>query len=122
MKDPSHGEGKSAIRFLLDEHVPIAVADGLRVRGIPVVTAQEVGVRRTPDVEILRFAAANGYVVVTEDAHYLGLQYTHQPHAGIAYCGRRVREPGQIVLALEDLYTKKCAGDMVNWLEYLKPR
>jgi predicted nuclease of predicted toxin-antitoxin system len=113
--------GTARIRFLLDEHVDVGVAEGLRGKGIDVVTAQEVGLRRTPDSEILRFAGVHGRVVVTADAHYFDLQYSQQPHAGIAYCGRRVRETGQVVLALEALFKKKWALDMQNWLEFLKP-
>lgn len=40
-------------RFLLDEHVPRAVADQLRRRGIDAVTVAEAELRGTDDAAIL---------------------------------------------------------------------
>ena len=41
------------IRFQLDEHIPHAVAEGRRRRGIDVLTANEAGLLGSPDVEHL---------------------------------------------------------------------
>jgi predicted nuclease of predicted toxin-antitoxin system len=57
----------SQIRFLLDEHIPSAVAAGLARRGIDVLTVQEVGRSGFEDSEQLQFATENNRVVVTFD-------------------------------------------------------
>ncbi len=51
------------IRFYLDEHVPRAVATGLRMRGIDVLTAQEAGLLEAPDADHLTLAMHQGRTV-----------------------------------------------------------
>ena len=60
-----------SVRCFFDEHLPNAVADGLRAKGIDVLTVDEAGRASLPDVEQLRFATAEGRVMVTHDADYL---------------------------------------------------
>ncbi|MBI4790771.1 MAG: DUF5615 family PIN-like protein [Chloroflexi bacterium] len=59
------------IRFYFDEHLPRAVAQGLRQRGIDVVRAQVVGLRRADDLEHLHFARRENRVIVTQDSDFL---------------------------------------------------
>jgi predicted nuclease of predicted toxin-antitoxin system len=73
------------IKFFFDEHVPQAAADGLRRRGVDVLTALEAGREGFPDNEQLVFAAQEGRVLVTMDADFLVLDAQGVPHAGIAY-------------------------------------
>ncbi len=63
------------IQFYLDEHIPKAVADGLRRRGIAVTRAQEVGLRRASDEEHLEFAKRTSCVLVTKDSDFLRLRH-----------------------------------------------
>ena len=58
-------------RVLLDVHVPIAVAEGLRRRGIDVVTAQDAGYALLGDEPLLARAAEQGRVLATQDADFL---------------------------------------------------
>jgi Domain of unknown function (DUF5615) len=46
------------IRYHLDESVDVAIADGLRRRGIDVTTSVEAGLLSAPDVEQLAWAAS----------------------------------------------------------------
>lgn len=57
----------------MDEHVPKAVAEGLRRRGVDVVTVQEIGLQAADDQRHLERAAEEGRVVVTQDADFLRL-------------------------------------------------
>ena len=59
--------------FLTDEHIPTAVARGLRARGIDASTAGEAGQLGTSDTALLAFAKANGRVLITADADHLRL-------------------------------------------------
>jgi predicted nuclease of predicted toxin-antitoxin system len=47
------------IRFQLDENVTIAIADGLRRRGVGVKTTQELGLMGATDAEHLEVAILN---------------------------------------------------------------
>jgi len=69
----------------LDEHLPKAVAQGLRRHGIVVQTAPEAGLLGQPDSRYLEYSHAGGWAVVTYDDDYLGLHAAQMPHAGIAF-------------------------------------
>ncbi len=53
------------IKFYLDEHVPKAVTEGLRRRGVDVITVQELGLQAAEDAWHLERASQDGRVVVT---------------------------------------------------------
>jgi hypothetical protein len=57
--------------ILLDVHVPIAVAESLRRRGIDVTTAQEEGIALLDDESLLAQATMQGRVLATQDADFL---------------------------------------------------
>jgi predicted nuclease of predicted toxin-antitoxin system len=76
----------ASIAFQFDEHIPRAVAQALRRRGIHVVTTVEAGLLGAADMEQLLRATAEGRVPVTHDSDFLRLHRQGQHHAGIAYC------------------------------------
>lgn len=61
------------VRYFLDENFPEPVADGLRSRDVDLVTAQELGLRQTPDHELLAIATQDRLVVVTLEPDFLEL-------------------------------------------------
>jgi predicted nuclease of predicted toxin-antitoxin system len=73
------------IRFQLDEHVPHAVAEGLRRRGIDVWMADQASLLGAPDADYLARSLTAGRVLVTQDSDFLRLHH-HHDHADIAYC------------------------------------
>ena len=80
------------LRYYFDEHVKGPIAKGLRLRGIDVLTAQEVGLadKELPDSYQLEYAASKGRVLVTEDRDFVALAYTQTPHAGVILLQRRL--------------------------------
>ena len=58
------------IRFYMDEHVPAAVTQGLRRRGVDVLTVQGAGSCSAADEEQLAFALTQGRVIFTQDADF----------------------------------------------------
>jgi predicted nuclease of predicted toxin-antitoxin system len=84
----------------MDVHVHRAITDGLRLRGVEVVTAQEDGRRRLSDPELLDRASELGSVLFSQDddllveAHrrqregvfFAGVIYAHQLHITIGDC------------------------------------
>jgi hypothetical protein len=57
------------LRLLIDENIDHDIVRGLRRRlpDVDVVTAQEVGLLKTPDPEILEWATINKRILVTHD-------------------------------------------------------
>lgn len=73
------------IKHLTDEHVPSAVAKGLRARGIDVATAAQAGALGKTDRLLLTQAREQGRVLITYDPDFLRLHAAGMAHAGIVY-------------------------------------
>ena len=86
--------------YYFDENVPGAIAEGLRQRGIDVLTAQEDGFDETPDPLVLDRAGELGRVLFTRDDDFLReatarlrdgrpvatVIYAHQQRASVREC------------------------------------
>lgn len=107
------------IRFHLDEHVPHAVADGLRRQGIGVTTTTDAGVLGVPDADQIAYALVEGRVLFTEDADFLALAATGITHTGIAYCPQNTRSVGQIIRALSLIWQVYEPDEMRNRVEFI---
>lgn len=101
-----------SLKLYLDENVHRAIAAGLRLRGIDVLTVQEDGRRRLPDPQVLDRATELGRPLFTQDDDLLaearhrqqagtafaGVLYAHQQHVTIGDC---VRDLELVALLLE---------------------
>lgn len=101
----------------MDHHVPRAITNGLRLRGVDVLTAHEDGAAELSDPTILDRAAELERVLFTQDDDLLaeatqrqrreqpfrGVIYAHQLRTSIGACVRdlelvaRVGEPADMV-------------------------
>ncbi|RIK39149.1 MAG: hypothetical protein DCC58_15740 [Chloroflexi bacterium] len=106
-------------KFQFDEQFHTAVAEGLRRRGIDVVTATEAGLRSASDNEVIAHALTAGRVLVTHDDDFTAFHHQGVAHAGIAYCAPHRRSIGQLVEALVLIHEVMEAEEMVGRLEYL---
>ncbi len=106
------------IRFHLDEHIPSAVAAGLRRRNIDVTTSVEAGLVGADDPAQLAFATTSGRVLVTYDDDFLRLHNEGAAHAGIACCRGTVKIGEQLrrLVLIHSLLTPE---EMVSRVEYL---
>ena len=80
---------RAQIRFLLDEHYPGWLAEGLAADGVEAValTAYRPGLRGVDDQRVLEAAVAEGRAVVTEDVSTFSAAAVLVPdHRGIVYC------------------------------------
>jgi hypothetical protein len=113
------------IRFFFDQHIANAVANGLRRHGIDVLTAHEAGRCGLPDDEQLRFATAEGRVLVTYDADYLVLAADFlsrsETFAGVAFAqpDKYAHHIGRLIQALLLLHGVMTADEMMNHVEFL---
>ncbi len=97
------------IRYYLDTHIPKAVAEQLRLRGIDVVRCEEVGLAEADDTEHLEYAAAQERTLVSHDADFRTLHSVWMgqglAHAGIIVFNRRFQgDTGRLVRELFEYY------------------
>ncbi|MDJ0756594.1 MAG: DUF5615 family PIN-like protein [Ardenticatenaceae bacterium] len=88
------------LKLLMDQHVPRAITNGLRARGVDVLTAYEDGSGELGDPELLDRASELGRVLFTQDDDFLteaaerlqsgqafyGIIYAHQLRVSIGKC------------------------------------
>jgi uncharacterized protein with PIN domain len=106
------------IRFYLDEHIPAAVAQGLRRRGVDILTVQEAGRSGLSDPEQIAFARTTSRVIVTMDSDFLVLASQGVSHAGIAYANPN-RSIGDLITASMLLFEVLTSAEMTNHVEFL---
>jgi predicted nuclease of predicted toxin-antitoxin system len=118
------------VKVLLDEHVPIAVADALRARGHDAVAvAERPDLRGVTDRRVWEAAAVESRTVVTFDiAGFRALAAIEisagRPHPGVVLCSSRASPPtrtgvGRIADALETLELAKGPGGFGNGVLWL---
>jgi hypothetical protein len=108
-----------AIRFYLDENMPVAVADQLRSRGIEAVTARDLETLGDTDINHLERATAMGYVLCTYDSDFVKLAAEGAEHAGIIFGHFNQHGIGEWVKGLILYHAAYTAEDMRNRVEYL---
>ena len=107
------------IRYYMDQHYPGPVTQGLRRRGINVLTAQEAERCGLPDPDQLAFATTEGRIMVTFDSDYLALHQSGIAHAGVAWCPQQKYAIGMLTQLLELLHAVADRDSMRNHVEYL---
>ena len=106
------------IRFHLDENIPKAVAEGLRLRGRDVTTTNDAGLIGASDLEQLAFADKNGRVIVSQDDDLLILAANGSSHSGIVFWTAK-RALGQLIKDLDALCYESTAQEMVGKIRFL---
>lgn len=106
------------IGYYLDEHVNPAVADGLRRRGVAVLTTGEAGLLSASDETQLARAIHEGFVIFTQDEDFLRLHASGAPHGGIVYAPQHT-PVGHIVRGLMLIYDILEPNDLRNHAEFL---
>ena len=106
------------IRFHLDEHVPPAIVEGLRRRGIDVTSTADAGLAGADDVDHIVFALANQRVIYTNDEDYLILNDQGIAHGGIVFCRQGSRSIGEIIRFLALLHACLSADEMRGAVEF----
>jgi hypothetical protein len=107
----------------MDEHVPSAVTDGLRLRGIDVLTVQEDGFNQTVDPLILDRALSLGRFMFTMDTDFLievaRRQVAGETFATVIFAPQEGPSVGQLIADLEYLALAALPTDMTDGLHYL---
>ncbi len=106
------------IAFYMDEHVPRAVTNGLRRRGVNVLTAQKAGMLGASDFEHLELAHSDNRVVFTQDADFLRMHKADISHLGIVYAPQQT-PIGHIIRGLMTIYDILDSEEMMGRVEYI---
>ena len=105
----------------MDEHVPRAITEGLRLRGVDVLTAQEDNRRRASDSELLDRATELGRILQDSD---LLREATRRQRAGEFFTGIIFAHPLKVTIGecIEDLMLLATVGepeDFANQIIFL---
>lgn len=107
----------------MDVHVPLAITEGLRLRSVDVLTAQQDGSRQLDDPELLDRAGALGRALFTRDVDLL-VEATRRQRDGAAFSGVVFAHQLQVTIGrcVRDLELIAVAGepeDLVNQVLFL---
>lgn len=107
----------------MDHHVPVAITEGLRRRGVDVLTAEEDGSKRLEDSELLERARTLGRVVFTQDDDFLILAAAWQAEgrrfSGVVYAHQLWLTIGACVEELHILAEAGLPADLENRVQFL---
>lgn len=107
----------------MDVHVRRAITQGLRLRGVDILTAQEDGAAHLSDPELLDRAMALGRVLFSQDRDLLReaaqRQQSGEPFAGVIYAHQLKITTGQCINDLDLIAQVHELSEFTNWVEYL---
>lgn len=112
-----------SLPFYMDVHVPAAITEGLRQRGIDVLTSQVDGTRTEDDEALLGRASELERILFTQDDDLLRVsaewQETGREFSGIVYAHQLGPGIGRIIEDLEIISTCATADELRNTVCYL---
>lgn len=109
------------LRFYLDEHMPVVIAEELRRRNIDAITVKELALRGKSDDSHLSRAIAMGRVVCTMDDDFVDLAKIGVEHTGIIAGVRKDRKAiGTWVRFLIWMYETYTPQEMISRVEYFR--
>jgi hypothetical protein len=115
-----------ALSLDMDVHVPIAVTEGLRRRGLDVLASQDDGTVRMSDEELLVRATELRRVLFTQDDDLLQIasnwQEAGRSFAGIVYAHQLLAGIGRLVDDLELVCGVCGAEELSNSVTFLPLR
>jgi predicted nuclease of predicted toxin-antitoxin system len=99
--------------FYMDEHVPSPITQGLRLRGVDVLTVQEDGRTGLPDALVLERATELGRLLFTIDADY---------YAIVVACQRAGTTMAAVIKGKPSLSYRQCIDDLELIANCIEPR
>lgn len=107
----------------MDQHIPRAITEGLRLRGVEVITAYEDGADKMRDAELLDRATKLGRVLFTQDDDLLSEAATRQkegiPFSGVIYAHQMRLTIGACIHDLEIIANAGESEDLSNKVQFL---
>jgi hypothetical protein len=114
------------LAFLMDHHIHLAITQGLRRRGIDVLTAFEDGRSEADDDDLLQRSTELNRIFVTQDQDLLRItrswQQAGRPFAGVAFGIQEDLDIGGTIEYLELIANAMSLDEMRNYVEYIPAR
>lgn len=111
------------LKALADIHVKHAIVSGLRLRGMDVTTAQEVGLDAQPDDVLLQVAADAHRILLTNDSDLLRIDAEwaaiHRDHSGIIYWPQQGRKTGDVIQRILSISVNMPADRIANHVTFI---
>ena len=112
-----------SLTLYADHHVKLAIVEGLRRRGLDVVTALEDGADRLPDELLLARATELGRVLISADKDFLGITARwwagSRRYAGVIRIRRGQADVGRLIEDIALTAESYTAEEMANRLVYV---
>jgi predicted nuclease of predicted toxin-antitoxin system len=112
-----------SLRLYMDHHVRRAITNGLRLRGVDVIAAQDDGTTRLPDPQLLDRATTLGRTLFSQDRDLLResarRQAAGEHFAGVIFAEQLGITIGQCINDLELIATVYEPEDIADRVEYL---
>ncbi len=112
-----------AVGIYLDVHIPRAITNGLRLRGVDVLTAQEDGTITLTDSKLLDRATESGRILYSQDDDLLvEANYRLQENinfSGVIYSHQLSSPIGRCVEDLEIIAKSLEPEDIANRIEFI---
>jgi predicted nuclease of predicted toxin-antitoxin system len=112
-----------SVRLYMDVHVRRAVTEGLRLRGVDVLAAQEDGGAQLSDSQLLDRSSVLGRILFTQDDDLLAEAQMRQssgaPFVGLVYAHQLNISVGQCIADLELIAKVTDYADWVSQVIYL---
>ena len=113
------------MRFLIDEHIPPAIAQAIRDNTSvdEILEVRDSDLRSSSDHELLEWAANNDYVLLTYDKKTLVPAALERVNSGQRMCGvvviRRGSRTSEIVMDLNLLVECGVSSDVVDQVHFV---
>jgi len=111
------------IKIYVDENVNYKVVEGLRRRGVGIITVQESNLSGVTDEKLLEYAKSIDACIFTHDDDFLKLEgewkLKGKMHNGIIYVHQQKLSVGEIVRKLKLLVETISLEEMINHVEFL---
>lgn len=106
------------LTFYINESVNVAVGEGLKRRGVKVISARDANNLGLSDKEQLDYATKKNLVIVTHDDDFLSMAMELE-HKGIVYVHQQKYSTGDLIRRLKLLWDIAEQRDIVNHVEFL---
>jgi len=111
------------IRIYTNESASVAIAEGLKRRGIDAFSARDTGNLGLTDEEQLNYAREERSAIFTHDTDFLQIVARWadegRSHCGVIYCHQKSYRTGDVIRKLRVLTSVLTFEDMVNHIEFL---
>ncbi len=113
-------ENADSIKVYTNESVDVAIAEGLKRRGVEAWSAKDTGNLGLTDIEQIQYATEEEATIFTHDDDFLSLiAETDREHHGIIYVHQQKLSIGACIRRIKALVQTRTPEEIKNHIEFL---